>query len=93
MLAVPLAIDQPGNAARIQHHGLGLVANVRLTMTSEITAMLDALVHDGSFRRSVRALREKLQVVESNHVGADLIERVARSRCPSNVKLAEEELL
>ena len=73
MLAFPLDIDQPGNAARVAHHGLGLLGDIRTTSVHELLQMLDRVLSDMSFRERCSALSAKLQQVETAQPGAELV--------------------
>jgi MGT family glycosyltransferase len=79
MLAFPLAIDQPGNAARVAHHGLGLTGDIRTTDVPELLHMLDRVLADPSFRQRCAALQGKLQRLESARPGAALVESLLSS--------------
>lgn len=80
MLAVPLAIDQPGNAARIVHHGLGLRADVRETREAALSDLLDLLVRAKSFRAQARAMQARFQTVERGMRGVELVEAALSTR-------------
>jgi UDP:flavonoid glycosyltransferase YjiC (YdhE family) len=74
MLAFPLAIDQPGNAARIKHHGLGIVGNVRRISTDKLILMLDQLIGDPSFKGQAKRMMREFERVENASTGVTLIE-------------------
>lgn len=58
MITVHHQYDPPGNAARVQHLGLGLLGNVDCT-ADELGQQLEALMHENKFRENLLALREK----------------------------------
>ena len=74
MLAFPLAIDQPGNAARIKHHGLGIVGNVRRVSAARLVLMLEQLIGDPSFKDKAERMRREFERVENASTGVTLIE-------------------
>ncbi|MGZ3461362.1 MAG: glycosyltransferase, partial [Archangium sp.] len=43
MLVFPTGFDQPGNAARVVHHGLGLMGHIRGATPETLSSMLDAV--------------------------------------------------
>jgi UDP:flavonoid glycosyltransferase YjiC (YdhE family) len=74
MLGVPLDIDQPGNVARVVHHGVGLAADVSQTTAEELAWALHRLIHEQSFRDRIGALRARFEETESAQRGADFVE-------------------
>ena len=74
MLVFPLAVDQPGNAARVVHHGLGLSGDVRRTNLAELSSKLDRVLYEPSFAQRCRAFQGTLQALERGEHGADLVE-------------------
>ena len=77
MLVCPLDVDQPGNAARVLHHGLGLRVDVRASSVDEIGHALDRLLGDASFRERCAAMRAEFEALEASAPGADVVERFA----------------
>jgi zeaxanthin glucosyltransferase len=78
MLAFPLDIDQPGNAARVAHHGLGLLGNIKTTSVGELLHMIDRVLADEAFRARSKALQAKLRALESSQPGAALVESMLK---------------
>lgn len=74
MLAVPLDVDQPANAARIVHHGLGLCADVAQTSSVELAQKLAQLLSDEAVHQRVSAMRARFLEVEESERGAELVE-------------------
>jgi zeaxanthin glucosyltransferase len=77
MLGVPLDVDQPGNVARIVHHGLGLAGDLRATSTRELNALIDRVLHDAAQRERVRAMQQAFERHEAGSRGVALLERYA----------------
>lgn len=73
MLAVPLDVDQPANAARIAYHGLGARVDVAQVTPDALVAALAPLVGDGPERARVQAMRERFLEVEDAERGADRV--------------------
>jgi MGT family glycosyltransferase len=76
MLVFPLAVDQPGNAARVVHHGLGLAGDAKDIAEPELLDLLDRLVHEDAFSRHAAAFAANFERVEAEGRGAALIERL-----------------
>ena len=74
MLVVPLDIDQPGNAARVLHHGLGLCADVRETSAASLLEQLEQLMFEQPFRVRGREMQTRFRAVELAQHGADVVE-------------------
>jgi zeaxanthin glucosyltransferase len=74
MLAVPLDVDQPANAARVVYHGLGLQADVRDSTEQELAEKLGRLLEDSAIAGRVAAMRERFLDVEQSDRGVELVE-------------------
>jgi MGT family glycosyltransferase len=75
MLVVPLDIDQPGNAARVEYHGVGIRADVRRSTHQSLADALGRLL-TGACDEPIRKLQTAFQSVENSARGADLLERI-----------------
>lgn len=80
MLAMPLAFEQPGIAARIAHHGLGLTLPPRRRNAATIRAALTRLLEDRAFRDNLSAPQAELRTSGGVRRGADLIEKMLAGR-------------
>lgn len=78
MLAVPLDVDQPANAARIAYHGLGLVADVRESSQRDLGLQLESLLTDGPLRERLALMRGRFVETEQSELGVLQIEAQAR---------------
>lgn len=74
MLVFPLDVDQPGNAARVAHHGLGLVGDVAKTGARELMRMVDRVLQEPAFGAQCARFRDDLLSFERGSRGADLVE-------------------
>ncbi len=74
MLALPIAFDQPGVAARVRESGTGLVASARGARAATLQRLLETLLGDGAY--AARAERLGHEVAQAGGVtrAADLIE-------------------
>ncbi|MDB6453011.1 glycosyltransferase [Falsirhodobacter sp. 20TX0035] len=57
MLAIPIAYDQPGVAARLVHHGVGLRHSRHWLDTGSLVRSISRLLNDPGFRERARAFR------------------------------------
>lgn len=80
MVVYPLAVDQPGNAMRVEHHHLGLAADVRDPSVPRILGHLERLLIDPSFAERVARMQARFEETEGRHAGAAVVERVIASR-------------
>jgi UDP:flavonoid glycosyltransferase YjiC (YdhE family) len=78
MLVYPLVYDQPGNAARVVHHGLGLRGNVRQASAEKIGAQIDEVAGNPAYRDRVRALQRVFLEADEAGRGAETVERLLR---------------
>ena len=60
MLAYPGAMDQPGNAARIVYHGMGLMGKLTKDSSDQIKRKINTILNDESFTINVRKKREEI---------------------------------
>ncbi|WEF32344.1 glycosyltransferase [Pseudoduganella chitinolytica] len=80
MLALPIAFDQPGAAARIRHAGIGLRASPRLASASGIARRLHRLLHEPAFGPRLDALATDLASAGGTPRAADIVESTLRLR-------------
>jgi len=74
MLALPIAFDQPGVAARIEHAGVGLRLLPALASPARIAHALRRLLDEASFRQRAAALGEEVRQAGGAARAAELIE-------------------
>jgi len=74
MLALPIAFDQPGVAARIEHAGVGLRLQPRLASPARICHALQRLLIEGEFRRRAAQLGKEVRQAGGVARAAELIE-------------------
>jgi UDP:flavonoid glycosyltransferase YjiC (YdhE family) len=76
MLVFPTGYDQPGNGARVVHHGLGLMGNLQKTTPEKLASMLDTVAGDPGYRTRVQAMREVFLAADASNRGVELVERL-----------------
>ena len=74
MLVFPLTEDQPANAARVEHHGLGVVANIETASGESIGLLIDRIDRDPGFKSRVDAMKEVFLRVEREQPAVRIIE-------------------
>jgi zeaxanthin glucosyltransferase len=74
MLALPIAFDQPGVAARIEHAGVGLRLQPQLASPARIGHALQRLLSEGEFRQRAAQLGKEVRQAGGVVRAADLIE-------------------
>ncbi|TFY98444.1 glycosyltransferase [Ramlibacter rhizophilus] len=79
MLALPLAFDQPGTAARVAWHGAGLQMHPRLATTGRIRRGLRRLLEEAGFAERALALGRGIPEAGGAPRAADLIEAMVVS--------------
>jgi MGT family glycosyltransferase len=75
MLALPIAFDQPGAAARVRHAGVGLSASARFTSAAGIARRLRRLLDEPAFARRCGPLAESVRAAGGSERAADIVER------------------
>lgn len=89
ILALPIAFDQPGTAARIVHTGIGLKASARLTGSARLARLLRRLLDEDSFHTRLDTLAGSLADSGGTARAADIIEAALRgARRPATMDAA-----
>jgi len=81
LLAIPLAFDQPGIAARLTHHGLGIRAS-RFATSHQIARRLSRLLEDQAIKQRMSLLQPQLAACGGVERAADITERALLTRQP-----------
>lgn len=68
-------LDQAGNAARVEYHGLGLVGKWGSDGPAEIEAHLDRLISEPSFVANIAAMREVFNTYRTDDTAIAALER------------------
>jgi MGT family glycosyltransferase len=74
ILALPIAFDQPGAAARIVHAGVGLKASPRFSSSSHLAAQLRRLLGESGFAARLEALSPSVAAGGGAPRAADIVE-------------------
>jgi zeaxanthin glucosyltransferase len=73
-LAIPIAYDQPGVAARIAHKQTGVVTSLDKLTADHLAFLLNKVLTDPSYRENARKLQKAIADANGLSVAADLIE-------------------
>lgn len=74
ILALPIAFDQPGVAARIRHAGVGLSASPRFTSAAGLANRLRRLLDEPNFKQRCAPLAEGVKNAGGTARAADIVE-------------------
>lgn len=74
LLALPIAFDQPGVAARIRHAGVGLSASPRFASAGQLAHQLGRLLHEPSFKGRCAWLADSVRQAGGSPRAADIVE-------------------
>lgn len=83
MVVFPIARDQPDNAQRVVHHGIGLSGDLGGATPEAIFAMVGEVDSQPSFREKVARMGLRFREVEDSGIGVQRIEEVLSQRVPS----------
>ncbi len=78
MVVFPIGRDQPDNAKRVVHHGIGLSGDLKEATPESIFEMINAVDREPSFRDNVARMGRRFREVEGSGIGVQLIEAVLR---------------
>jgi zeaxanthin glucosyltransferase len=81
-LALPIAFDQPGVAARVVHAGVGLKLDPRLAGRRRIVQALRRLLREPGFAQRARRLGEEIRAAGGAPRAAHLIEQALGIESP-----------
>jgi MGT family glycosyltransferase len=74
MLALPIAFDHPGGAARMRHAGVGIQASARFTSAGRPPRHLVRLLDDPAFAQRLRPLAARVAQAGGTARAADIVE-------------------
>ena len=80
ILALPIAFDQPGAAARVVHAGIGLKASPRLAGSAQLRRVLQRLLDEPGFAARLDTLASSVAASGGAARAADLIEAALQLR-------------
>lgn len=82
MLVFPLSskFDQPGNAARVVFHKIGLRGKIKRDSSAKIKEKVDSLLHDLTFKNNVKEMKEAILKSNDFEGGITFIENMILSK-------------
>jgi zeaxanthin glucosyltransferase len=92
MLVLPLSnkFDQPGNAARVVYHKIGLRGNLRTESITSIKQKVDKLLDKVRYKIQIRKMKKKIYQNDSFNQGIEFIENmIASNHKISKLEMAE----
>ena len=88
MLVTPIAFDQAGVAARVEHAGIGLKASARFARPGTLREGLERLLQGGEFSAGLERLGEQALAAGGTRAAADIIETALRTGRPVSAEKA-----
>jgi zeaxanthin glucosyltransferase len=80
MVAIPLAYDQPGVAARIAHHGVGEFVEVEDLTVEGLLQLIQGVLNDPHYRTRVQHFARVIAETRGLDLAADVIEQAFITR-------------
>jgi MGT family glycosyltransferase len=74
MLLVPLSYDEPGNAARMVYHKIGLLLQLEEVSAGTLGSCIDTLLEDAAYRNNARRMSQKFVEIEERSPACQIIE-------------------
>jgi MGT family glycosyltransferase len=81
-LLIPLYYDEPGNAARVVYHGLGLQLDSEQVSPATLGGAIDRLLNEGSFLANARRMSQKFVEMEQRSPACEIIEKMLAGQNP-----------
>jgi zeaxanthin glucosyltransferase len=85
ILALPIAFDQPGVAARIRHAQVGLSASPRFASAAQLARRLRRLLDEPPFRERCAPLADSIRQAGGSARAADIVEQALGIDTPGRV--------
>lgn len=84
MIVFPQMYDQPGNAARVAHHGLGAVGSEKHLSPASLRDLILHVDTDPEIRRRMDRMQRRFHEVESSGIGVSRVEALMNSQKSRN---------
>jgi zeaxanthin glucosyltransferase len=76
MIVFPWGVDQPGNAARVVFHHLGLKGNMKKITAKKLEQLINKLFHDNTYHTSIKKMQKIFKDQEDCKKGVEFINKV-----------------
>jgi MGT family glycosyltransferase len=80
MVLIPLCYDEPGNAARVVYHGLGLREQFKNISALTLGRLMDTVLKDSSYKARAELMSKKFVELENRAPAIEIIERMIAGR-------------
>jgi zeaxanthin glucosyltransferase len=74
-VAIPVAYDQPGVAARIAHHRTGVVTSLDKLTADHLSTLLNKVLYDSLYQESARRMQQAIAEANGLSAAVDIIEQ------------------
>lgn len=74
-MAIPVAYDQPGVAARIAHHQTGVVTSLDKLTADHLSALLNGVLENSTYRNNAHRLQRAIAEANGLPAAVDIIEQ------------------
>lgn len=74
MIVLPARNDQPGNAARVVYHGLGVRGDLRWIEHRELSRLINQISSDKSYIKNIKQMQKEFMRLDKFETGIDLLE-------------------
>ena len=88
-VAIPVAFDQPGVAARIAHHRTGVVTSLDKLTADHLSTLLNEVLNNSAYRNNTRRLQRAIAEANGLSAAVDIIEQalgISRNSLRSSTK-------
>ena len=89
-VAIPVAFDQPGIAARIAHHRTGVVTSLDKLTADHLSTLLDDALNNSAYRNNAHRLQRAIAEANGLSAAVDIIEHslgVSKNSQPSPIRV------
>ncbi|MDR4497888.1 MAG: hypothetical protein MRK02_08225 [Candidatus Scalindua sp.] len=80
MIVFPCERDQPGNAARVAYHGLGIKGDIVRTTPGEIIKMIQEILANPEYSQRIKDLRKRIEENSGFNGVIETIEKLIRMK-------------
>jgi zeaxanthin glucosyltransferase len=82
MLLIPLSYDEPGNAARVVYHGLGLRLAFEEVSPATLGNSIDKLLNSECYLANARRMSQKFVELEQRSPACEIVEKILAEQAP-----------
>jgi zeaxanthin glucosyltransferase len=89
-VAIPVAFDQPGVAARIAHHRTGVVTSLDKLTADHLSALLNKVLYNSPYRDNAQRMQQAIAEANGLSAAVDIIEQslgVSENSQPSPIRV------